>query len=113
MPVSLNIFSGKIGTSYNNTGYDIDNVMSVNNAFFEMFSTRFIYGNPFQPLPNPNSVVLTESSAHKLFGNENPVGKVMVMWQVFPSDGDRSDQGFSGKFDYQCKHDREYGEQYF
>jgi putative ABC transport system permease protein len=80
----VNIFSGKIGTSYNNTGYNIDNVMSVNNAFFEMFSTRFICGNQSMPLPTPNSVVLTESSAHKLFGNENPIGKVVVMWRAFP-----------------------------
>ena len=77
----VNIFSGKIGTSYNNAGYNIDNVMSVNNAFFEMFSTRFVCGNQSMPLPTPNSVVLTESSAHKLFGNENPIGKVIVMWR--------------------------------
>jgi putative ABC transport system permease protein len=80
----VNIFSGKIGTSYNNAGYNIDNVMSVNNAFFEMFSTRFICGNQSMPLPTPNSVVLTESSARTLFGNENPLGKVVVMWRTFP-----------------------------
>jgi putative ABC transport system permease protein len=78
------IVSKSIGTSYNNTGYNIVNVMSVNNAFFEMFSTRFVCGNQSMPLPTPNSVVLTESSAHKLFGNENPIGKVIVMWRRFP-----------------------------
>jgi putative ABC transport system permease protein len=78
------IFSGKIGTSYSGNGCDIDNVMSVNNAFFQMFSNRFVYGNASAPLPNPNSVVLTESSALKLFGAENPIGKIIVMWRQFP-----------------------------
>ena len=74
----------KIGTSYKNNAYDIDNIMSVDHAFFKMFSARFIYGSPAMPLPNPNSVVLTESSAHKLFGDENPIGKEIVMWHQFP-----------------------------
>lgn len=73
----------KIGTSYNNNGYDIDNVMSTDNQFFKMFTTQFIYGSSSDPMPNPNSVVLTESSAHKLFGNKNPVGKEIVIWRRF------------------------------
>jgi putative ABC transport system permease protein len=73
----------KIGTSYKNNGFDIDNIMSVNNEFFQMFSNRFIYGDPSKPLPNPNSVVLTESSARKLFGNLDPIGKEIVVWHMF------------------------------
>lgn len=74
----------KIGTSYKNNGYDIDNIMSVNNEFFKMFSTHVIYGDPSKPLPNPNSVVLAESSARKLFGNLDPIGKEIVLWHMFP-----------------------------
>jgi putative ABC transport system permease protein len=74
----------KIGTSYKNNGFDIDGVMSVSNSFFQMFSTRFIHGSSSIPLPNPNSVVLTESCAPKIFGNEDPVGKEIVMWRRFP-----------------------------
>ena len=74
----------QIGTSYKNNGYKIDNIMSVNNAFFEIFTTHFIYGNQAKPLPNPNSVVLTESSARKIFGNKNPVGKRIVLMLNFP-----------------------------
>jgi putative ABC transport system permease protein len=77
------ILPEKIGTSYKNNGYDIDNIMSVNSEFFEMFSTRFICGDPSKPLPNPNSVVLTESSARKLFGNQDPLGKEIVLWHKF------------------------------
>jgi putative ABC transport system permease protein len=63
----------KVGTSYKNNGYNIDNIMSVNNEFFKIFTTHFLYGNSIEPLPNPNSIVLTESSARQIFGNENPL----------------------------------------
>jgi putative ABC transport system permease protein len=73
----------KIGTSYKNNGYNIDNIMSVNNEFFKMFTIHFLYGNPIEPLPNPNSIVLTESSARKIFGNENPLGKEIILMRNF------------------------------
>jgi putative ABC transport system permease protein len=73
----------KIGTSVGNTGFDIDNIMSVSAEFFGMFSTRFVLGDPSKPLPNPNSVVLTESSARKLFGNLDPLGKEIVVWHMY------------------------------
>ena len=36
-------------------------------------------GNPKSALKEPNSVVLTESIAHKYFGNEPPVGKNIII----------------------------------
>ena len=43
--------------------------------FFEIFSFPIIEGNSINPLEDPNSVVITESTAKKYFGNENPIGK--------------------------------------
>ncbi len=73
----------KVGTSYKNNGYNIDNIMSVNNEFFKIFTTHFLYGNSIEPLPNPNSIVLTESSARQIFGNENPLGKEIILMRNF------------------------------
>jgi putative ABC transport system permease protein len=42
-----------------------------------MFSYDFAAGNPKTVLTNPNSVVITEEAAHKYFGDENPMGKVL------------------------------------
>ncbi|HVX48949.1 MAG TPA: FtsX-like permease family protein, partial [Chitinophagaceae bacterium] len=39
----------------------------------------FIKGNPATALRNPNSVVITASTAKKYFGNEDPMGKVLQM----------------------------------
>lgn len=45
--------------------------------FFKIFSFSFIDGDRNSALNNPNNVVLTENTAHKYFGDENPLGKVL------------------------------------
>ena len=46
-------------------------------SFFEMFSFPFITGNPQTALKDPNSIVLTQDTAHKYFGEEDPMGKAL------------------------------------
>lgn len=52
--------------------------------FFKIFSTTFIKGNPENALSQPNSVVLTESTAKRYFGEDNPIGQ-FITWE---NDGD-------------------------
>jgi ABC-type antimicrobial peptide transport system permease subunit len=46
-------------------------------AFLEMFSFPLIKGDPKTALTDPHSALLTESTARKYFGPEDPVGKVL------------------------------------
>ena len=46
--------------------------------FFKIFSAWFIYGDPNTALVEPYTVVLTESTAKRYFGNENPLGKTLT-----------------------------------
>ena len=46
--------------------------------FFDVFTAPFISGNPKEALIQPNSVVLTETTARRYFGNENPLGKYLT-----------------------------------
>ena len=55
----------------------LNQVLSTDPSFFRIFSFRVIKGNASNPLPDPNSIVLSESTAIKLFGNEDPLGKVI------------------------------------
>jgi putative ABC transport system permease protein len=48
-------------------------------TFFQVFPVRFIMGNPAQALAQPNSLVLTASTAQRYFGDENPMGKIVTM----------------------------------
>ncbi|MBT6005141.1 MAG: FtsX-like permease family protein [Prolixibacteraceae bacterium] len=48
--------------------------------FFKIFSASFINGNPENALSQPNSVVLTESTAMRYFGKDNPIGQ-FIPWE--------------------------------
>jgi len=48
-------------------------------SFLSMFSFPLLKGNPLTALREPNTVVLTESTAQKYFGNEEPIGKVIEL----------------------------------
>lgn len=45
--------------------------------FFEIFSFKFLQGDPQTALVEPNSVVITESIKMKYFGSINPIGKII------------------------------------
>jgi len=49
----------------------------VSSNFFEMFSWEFIRGNKKIAITDPSSIVLTQSAAKALFGNEEPINKVV------------------------------------
>jgi putative ABC transport system permease protein len=46
--------------------------------FFTLFSFPLIQGDPRTVLSEPNSVVLSETAARRLFGNGNPVGRTLL-----------------------------------
>ncbi|HEX2606995.1 MAG TPA: ABC transporter permease [Flavisolibacter sp.] len=53
--------------------------MAVEADFFSIFPLTFKYGVAAKSLTEPNTVVLTQEMASRFFGNENPVGKTLVM----------------------------------
>jgi|SRR5882672_2766479 len=52
------------------------NFMYADSTFFNIFSFKLLTGDRHAVLAAPYNVVLSESTAKKYFGNENPVGKV-------------------------------------
>ena len=50
----------------------------VDPSFLQVFDYTFLKGNPATALKQPNSVILTASTAKKLFGNEEPIGKSLL-----------------------------------
>lgn len=45
--------------------------------FFSVFDFELIQGDPSTALKNPNTVIVTQSTARKYFGDENPVGQTI------------------------------------
>lgn len=48
-------------------------------SFFKMFDFKLLKGNPDIPFPDNQSVIITQSTSNRYFGNDNPVGKVLQL----------------------------------
>ncbi len=53
------------------------NGYTVSEHFFEMFTCKFLKGNPSLAIKDPDAIVLTQSSARALFGNTDPINKII------------------------------------
>ena len=56
-------------------GFNEDNLIFSDPGFFKIFTFPLIQGSPETALSKPFSVVLSESSARRYFGSENPLGR--------------------------------------
>ena len=56
---------------------EINDCFFVDSAFFNIFTHEFIAGAPESVFENPDSIVITEETADRLFGDESPMGKTM------------------------------------
>jgi len=54
-----------------------DRISYADSTFFEIFTYDVLVGNKAEFLKKAYSIVLTESTAKKYFGNENPLGKII------------------------------------
>ncbi len=63
--------------TYRNKVYKSEHVIYADSLFFEMFSFDLILGDARSALKEPYSLVLDEETAGIIFGNENPVGKIL------------------------------------
>lgn len=73
------------------SSYPFEQLLSYNNkkiknrgmfadpGFLKILDYKFLSGNEVEPLKDINSVIITESLAHKLFGNVDPIGKVVKL----------------------------------
>lgn len=59
--------------------YHENNFLLADSTFFQVFSFNLVSGDAARALSKPYSVVVTESTARKYFGNENPIGKTLLV----------------------------------
>lgn len=64
--------------SYNNKLFnELGGFYEADSNFFKVFPSLLIKGNPRTALNHPNNLVITESMAKKIFGDSDPLGKVI------------------------------------
>ncbi len=57
----------------------VKKVLSAQKGFFNFFPFEFIYGSAENSLKNEESIVLSEKTARNFFGDDNPVGKTIIV----------------------------------
>lgn len=84
--VNAGIRMQSIGTphiKYQQHVFDRAATAFVDSNFFTFFDFKLLQGNPKQPFPNINAVVLSSSLAKILFGETDPIGKTITIMQEF------------------------------
>jgi len=67
----------EIMVRYEQTKVYIQKAVQADSTFFKVFDYEFVHGDPKTALIGENSLVLTEESAKKIFGDVNPIGKIV------------------------------------
>ena len=78
--------SGKMVVRFENQVYPEPRFFFADSTWFDTFGNSLIRGNPNTALSEPFTVVVTESTARKYFGDADPIGKVLSLRE--PSDRD-------------------------
>lgn len=62
---------------YEDKKFNEKNVLFADSTFFDVFSFNLLRGDPDKVLSNPRSLIFTESTAKRYFGDEDPIGKMI------------------------------------
>ena len=72
-------YYGEPSIRYGETVFAQGKVFYVDSNFFQFFDYKLLKGDPSQVLTQPNSMVMTEEVAKRYFGDEDPIGKLVVV----------------------------------
>ena len=75
--LAAHVQEGESKLSYSETGF-FEHGYIVEPDFISIFSFHIVKGNPKMLFKDPNSIVLTTSLAKKIFGDEDPMGKMIT-----------------------------------
>ena len=71
-------------TFENDRKFNDQKVFWADETFFDVFSFEFINGSPGTALTKPNLAVVNNVTAQKFFGNDNPIGKTVILNEGLP-----------------------------
>ncbi len=73
------VLGGKTQVAHDETVFTDNEMVYTDENFFTVFSFPLKYGARNGIFEKPNSVVLTQETAEKYFGQENPIGKTLLV----------------------------------
>jgi putative ABC transport system permease protein len=69
--------------SYNGLRLYEDRIHAVDESFFSVFDFEFLIGSEETSLKDVNTIAITASTAKKYFGDEDPIGKILRINQIW------------------------------
>ena len=66
-----------VEVEYRNQTYTEAHLVQADSSFFNFFSVPLLRGDPNNLLNAPRKLVISESTAKKIFGNEDPINKTL------------------------------------
>lgn len=96
-------YYGEPAIKYEEKVFAESKVFYVDSNFFEFFSYKLLEGDPRSVLKEPNTMVMTDELARKYFGNENAIGKLVVIDkqnQTYKVTGVAEDPPTNSHFDF-------------
>jgi putative ABC transport system permease protein len=63
---------------YRDKVFGDENAIYADPSLFSIFDLNLVKGNNAKPFADDNSVVITQRTAEKFFGNQDPIGKVII-----------------------------------
>ncbi len=72
-------YTGDLAMQYDGKDYNENNVMLAESNLFSIFDFKLLKGDTETALNDPYSIILSESSARKIFGDEDPMNKVIMI----------------------------------
>lgn len=72
--------ANKLDLTYGDKRIFFPSILYVDSTFLQLFDFGIVRGDKKSLLEKPNSIALTEQSAKKLFGKEDPIGKTVTKY---------------------------------
>jgi putative ABC transport system permease protein len=66
-------------STYNGRQTNINQPVMVDSTFFDIFSVELLHGDPVSALNRPMTIVLSVSEVQKIFGDEHPIGRTILV----------------------------------
>jgi len=73
------LIRGDMVVQYKKLKFNEPLAVFVDADLLQMFSFKFKFGNAKTALNDPETIVISEKAAQKYFGNENPMGKLLIL----------------------------------
>lgn len=76
--------SGRQQFKYEEKEFYEELIFYADSSVFKVFTYDLVKGNPDKALTEPNTIVLNETLAEKYFGDEEPIGKILLVGENVP-----------------------------